>query len=219
MNKIFTGIIQELGVVVKLQVRQDAARLTVGAEKVLAGVQLGDSIAVNGVCLTVVDFSERHFTVDIMPETLRRTNLAELKPGDIVNLEPALTLGARLGGHLVSGHIDDVGRIAARHQEGNAIILRISAPPAVMKYIIPKGSIAVDGISLTVTSLEKSAFTVSVIPHTAAQTNLGQRKVNDPVNLENDLIGKYVARLLAGQEEDEKNGDISLEMLTNYGFL
>jgi len=219
VKTIFTGIIQELGIVQNLQVQQDAAKLSVRAKKILADVNLGDSIAVNGVCLTVVDFSRHHFTVDMMPETLRRTNLGQLKPGDPVNLEPALMLGGRLGGHLVSGHIDAVGKITAKYQESNAIIFRIAAPPAVMQYIIPKGSIAVDGISLTVATLEQDTFTVSVIPHTAAQTTLGKRKVNDLVNLENDLIGKYVARLLAGQREAENTGEVTLEMLSNYGFL
>lgn len=216
---MFTGIIQELGTVEKLLVQPEAAKLTVRAQKILADVQLGDSIAVNGVCLTVVDFSRYRFTVDIMPETLRRTNLGLLKQGDPVNLEPALRLGGRLGGHLVSGHIDDVGRITAKYKEGNAVIFSISAPPPVMRYLVPKGSIAIDGISLTVATLARDYFTVSVIPHTAAQTTLGQKNVNELVNLENDLIGKYVARLLAGQREAENPSGITLEKLNQYGFF
>lgn len=216
---MFTGIIEEQGIVRSLAVQQESARLTVSAQKVLEDVRLGDSIAVNGVCLTVVAFFAHEFTADMMPETLRKTNLAYLKPGDRVNLERALALGGRLGGHLVSGHVDGVGLITEKRPEGNAVIFRFQAPPGVIRYVVPKGSVAIDGISLTVADVRDDTFSVSVIPHTAAMTTLGVKKAGDKVNLENDMIGKYVDRLLTAYREDEKKSDISMEFLKASGFL
>lgn len=216
---MFTGIIEELGTVRSLTVQSEAARLTVAAHKVLTDVRIGDSIAVNGVCLTVVSFSSGEFTVDVMPETFRKTNLMQLKPGNPVNLERAMALGGRLGGHLVSGHVDGVGIISEKKTEGNAVVFRFTAPPEVLRFIIPKGSVGIDGISLTVADTAPDSFSVSVIPHTAAHTTLGKKNPGDMVNLENDLIGKYVERLLHAHRETERRDDISLEFLKANGFL
>ncbi len=216
---MFTGIVEELGLVKLLSVRVDIAQLQMYAQTVLTDVKLGDSISVNGVCLTVVSFSAREFAVDVMPETLRRSNLMELKPGDSVNLERALTLGGRLGGHLVSGHVDGVGRIAERRLEGNAVLFRFSVPSEVLRYIISKGSVAVDGISLTVADTGLDWFSVSVIPHTVSHTTLGRKREGEKVNLENDLIGKYVERLLFAQRDEKQKEDISVDFLMKTGFL
>jgi riboflavin synthase len=216
---MFTGIVEELGTVKSLSVRSESGRLSLTAQRVLSDVRLGDSIAVNGVCLTVVSFSAREFTADVMPETLRKTNLNRLRPGDPVNLERAMALGGRLGGHLVSGHIDGTGRIIERREEGNAVIFRFSTAPDVLRYIIPKGSVAIDGISLTVADLSLEGFSVSVIPHTAAMTTLGCKGEGDMVNLENDMIGKYVDRLLQIQHGDRQKEDLSMEFLKANGFL
>jgi len=216
---MFTGIVEELGLVKLLSVRVDSAQLWLTAQSVLTDVRLGDSIAVNGVCLTVVSFSAREFAVDVMPETLRRSNLMELKPGDPVNLERALALGGRLGGHLVSGHVDGIGRIAERRLEGNAVLFRFSVPSEVLRYIIPKGSVAVDGISLTVTDMGLDWFSVSVIPHTVSHTTLGRKREGEKVNLENDPIGKYVERMLFSQRDEKQKEDISMDFLKANGFL
>ncbi|MBT9139641.1 MAG: Riboflavin synthase [Dehalococcoidia bacterium] len=216
---MFTGIVEELGLVKLLSVRVGTAQLQMYAQTVLTDVKLGDSLSVNGVCLTVVSFSAREFAVDVMPETLRRSNLMELKPGDSVNLERALTLGGRLGGHLVSGHVDGVGRIAERRLEGNAVLFRFSAPSEVLRYIISKGSVAVDGISLTVADTGLDWFSVSVIPHTVSHTTLGRKREGEKVNLENDLIGKYVERLLFAQRDEKQKEDISVDFLMKTGFL
>ncbi len=216
---MFTGIVEELGLVKLLSVRVGTAQLQMYAQTVLTDVKLGDSLSVNGVCLTVVSFSAREFAVDVMPETLRRSNLMELKPGDSVNLERALTLGGRLGGHLVSGHVDGVGRIAERRLEGNTVLFRFSAPSEVLRYIISKGSVAVDGISLTVADTGLDWFSVSVIPHTVSHTTLGRKREGEKVNLENDLIGKYVERLLFAQRDEKQKEDISVDFLMKTGFL
>jgi riboflavin synthase len=215
---MFTGIIEELGKVKSLSVYSETAQLKVGAKKTLSDVRLGDSIAVNGICLTVVSFSNEEFTVDVMPETLRKTILNDLKAGRPLNLERAMMLGGRLGGHLVSGHVDGVGRIEKKRPEGNAVIFHITAPPEVLRFIVPKGSVAIDGISLTVADVTGDSFSVSVIPHTAAQTTLGSKAVGDIVNLENDMIGKYVDRLLHSYQDASKK-DINLEFLKANGFL
>jgi riboflavin synthase len=215
---VFTGIVEELGTVRSLETSGESARIKITARKVLTGSRLGDSVAVNGVCLTVSAFAGNSFTADIMPETLRKTNLLHLKAGDQVNLERALALGGRLGGHLVSGHIDGVGKVREKYNESNAIIFHFSAPAEVIRLIVPRGSVAVDGISLTVAAVERETFSVSVIPHTATETTLGYRKTGDPVNLENDLIGKYVDRLL-GAYQDTRPKDITVDFLKANGFI
>ena len=169
----------------------------------MEGIKLGDSIAVNGVCLTVTEFTSNTFIIDVMAETLKRTNLGQLRPSDRVNLERALRLGDRLGGHLVSGHIDGVGTILREEKQDIARILEISGPPSVLRYTLEKGSIAIDGISLTLVGVTDHSFTVSLIPHTAGLTTLGYKKVGDTVNLEADIIGKYVEKLLGKREMKE----------------
>jgi riboflavin synthase len=214
---MFTGIVEELAAVKSLSVRGESAKLAITAEKVLKDVRLGDSIAVNGVCLTVVSFSTREFVVDVMPETLRKTNLINLRPGDAVNLERAMALGGRLGGHLVSGHIDGTGKIIERRTEGNAVVFRFNTSAGVLRFVVSKGSIAIDGISLTVADMGLDWFSVSIIPHTASLTTLGSKGVGDMVNLENDMIGKYVDRLL-NNAQDQKE-ELSMDFLKANGFL
>jgi riboflavin synthase len=222
VNQLFTGIVEEMGQIKKIQHGTDSARLTVEGKVVLGDVKLGDSIAVNGICFTVVSYNERFFDVDVMAETLRKTNLNELKPGDRVNLERALRVGDRLGGHIVSGHIDGIGVIERQQREDIAILTTIKAPPEVMKYVIKKGSVTIDGISLTVVDCTYHNFQVSLIPHTAKLTTLGYKKAGDQVNLESDIIGKYVERLLGFKTDDKSGaskGGLSLEYLAEKGFL
>jgi riboflavin synthase len=192
---MFTGIIQEMG-----KAREnDNASLSVEATTSLDGLREGDSIAVNGTCLTVKAIGEGYFSVDTMPETLRRTSLGLLKPGNLVNLEKALTLSTPLGGHLTQGHVDATGTVASLQQEGDAILMKFHAPAQVMKYVVEKGFIAVDGISLTVVECDSSAFLVSVVKYTLSHTNLGYRELGDLVNLEVDILAKYVEKFLSQQ--------------------
>lgn len=219
---MFTGLVEELGKVRQIRQGPQSARLTIEAPIILEDVKLGDSIAVNGVCLTVTDFGGREFSVDVMAETLRRSNIGQLKLGDVVNLERALRMGDRLGGHLVSGHIDGTGRIKGQEKLDIAVVIEIEAPPQVMKYIVPKGSIAIDGISLTVVDHTKDSFRVSLIPHTGAVTTLGVKGPGAVVNLEGDMIGKYVERfvLVANQpgQVPQKNR-LTAEFLSENGFI
>ncbi|WP_425801627.1 riboflavin synthase [Desulfitobacterium sp. Sab5] len=216
---MFTGIIEELGLVADIQILPDAAYLTIEADKVLKGTQIGDSIAVNGVCLTVVKLQDTRFTVDVMSETLKKTNLAELTRGGRVNLERALQLSTRLGGHLVSGHVDGIGTIQKISKAGIAEVFEISTSPALLHFILPKGSVAIDGISLTVVQAESQFFSVSLIPHTRQETTLGLKGVGSKVNLETDLIGKYVARFLEKGSGKEEPQNLSMEFLAQHGFL
>jgi riboflavin synthase len=211
---MFTGIIEEMGSVKALRREGGAARLTIAASAVLGGTVLGDSICVNGVCLTVVHMTPQEFSADVAVETLRVTNLGDLKNGTKVNLERALQLSARIGGHLVSGHVDAVGRIREKREEGNGWRIFIDGPDSVLRYVIKKGSIAIDGISLTVADMDQSGFSIAMIPHTAKLTTLGFKSAGDRVNLEADIIGKYVERLLSGQVE----GSVDLELLKKTGF-
>jgi riboflavin synthase len=211
---MFTGIIEEMGTVKALRREAGAARLTLSAAMVLDGTALGDSICVNGVCLTVVERGKNEFSADVAVETLRVTNLGELKTGAKVNLERALQLSARIGGHLVSGHVDAVGRLREKRDEGNGWRIFFDAPKTVLRYIIKKGSIAIDGISLTVADVDRAGFSIAMIPHTARLTTLGFKAAGDSVNLESDIIGKYVERLLPGSAE----GNVSLELLRKNGF-
>lgn len=218
---MFTGLVEELGKIRAIVRGAKSVRLTVAGSKVLQDVKLGDSIAVNGTCLTVVEFGADHFTADVMPETVRSTVLAELKPGDTVNLERTLRLGDRLGGHIVSGHVDGVGTIRSKERLDNAVIVTICAPPAVMRYIIHKGSVAIDGTSLTVVEFGEDWFSVSLIPHTAALTTVGLKEVGAKVNLEGDVLGKYVEKLLglaqAGAPPSKPSG-MTMEFLQRHGF-
>jgi riboflavin synthase len=211
---MFTGIVEELGEVKVLRRDAGAARLTISASTVLDGTVLGDSICVNGVCLTVVALGKSEFSADVAVETLKVTNLGDLKNGAKVNLERALQLSSRIGGHLVSGHVDAVGRIRNKREEGNGWRIFFDAPEAVLRYVIKKGSIAIDGISLTVADVDKTGFSIAMIPHTAGLTTLGYKTAGDSVNLEADIIGKYVERLLSGRVE----GGVSMELLQKNGF-
>ena len=214
---MFTGIVEELGTVRRVLPGARAGKIVIGAHKVLEDVHIGDSIAVNGVCLTVVSASADEFTADVMPETLRKSGLGTLKAGDPVDLERAMAANGRFGGHIVSGHIDGVGRIVETRPEENAVIVTISAPPEILALIVEKGSIAIDGISLTVASLSRTTFSVSLIPHTAAQTVLLKKRAGDVVNLENDIVGKYVQKLLSGATGSQPSG-LTLEYLQANGF-
>lgn len=207
---MFTGIVDEVGRVLSAS----SKRLAITASKVLDRMENGDSIAVNGACLTVTNFDDTSFTVDIMPETLKRTNLGLLRAGDVVNLERALTLDGLLGGHLVQGHIDAVGKIASVVEDNGATIIKIEAPPEVMDYIVEKAFIAVDGVSLTVMGMRKDTFEASVVDYTLKNTTLGSRQAGDTVNLEADIIAKYVVQL------NKKEGrGITLDFLGEHGFL
>jgi riboflavin synthase len=212
---MFTGIIEELGGVKALRRDSGAARLTISASTVLDGTVLGDSICVNGVCLTVVDLSKSAFSADVAVETLNVTNLGDLKIGTKVNLERALQLSARIGGHLVSGHVDSVGLVRYKREEGNGWRIFIDTPESILRYVIKKGSIAIDGISLTVADVDKKGFSIAMIPHTAKLTTLGFKSAGESVNLEADIIGKYVERLLAGRVD----GGVSLELLRENEFI
>ena len=217
---MFTGIIEEKGSIEKVLRGGERYSLVIRAEKLLAGVKIGDSIATNGVCLTVTELGKSNFTVDVMPETMRQSNLGKLVPGDRVNLERALQLGGRVDGHLVSGHIDGCGRIKAFKPEGNAIRVEITASADILKYIILRGSIAVDGVSLTVAGLNSESFEISLIPLTRKETTLPDKKIGEELNLEGDLIGKYVARFLGSEEKpEEKRNGLSMEKLAQAGFL
>jgi riboflavin synthase len=207
---LFTGIVEEIGKISLIQPN----KLTVRAAKVLEDTGLGSSIAVNGICLTVTDFSANSFSVGIQPETLRRTSLAYLKTGDEVNLERPLVMGGRLGGHLVQGHIDDTGKIASIKQEQEAIIMRINLPQPLIRYIAVKGFIAVDGLSLTVVDLGDDSFTVSLIDFTQRNTTIGKRKVGDIVNLEVDIIAKYVESLAK-----PSTSGVTFDFLKEHGFI
>ena len=217
---MFTGIIEEVGRLERLA----GGEIAIRAEKVLEDVALGDSIAVNGICLTVTHFDAAHFTADVMPETVRRTSLAELKRGSRVNLERALTLRSRLGGHIVSGHIDGVGTIAAMQEEGNAILLTVRASDDVLRYVVEKGSVALDGISLTVARVSAADFTVSLIPHTREITNLREKRMGSRLNIETDILGKYVEKLFPGahtrgeSDAPKSAGGLTMDFLRQQGF-
>ena len=211
---MFTGIIEEVGTIKNI----GGGKIEISAEKVLEDVSLGDSISVNGICLTVVDFDNNSFKADIMPETIRRTSLIDAKKNTKVNLERALTLSARLGGHIVSGHIDGVGEIISLTEDKNALLMKIKTDKNILKYIAEKGSVALDGISLTVASVTSADFTVSLIPHTREITNLKYKRVGSVINIENDVIAKYVEKLFKN-ENNENKVSMSREFLIENGFM
>lgn len=212
---MFTGIIEEIGKVKRLQRGARSFTLEVECSLVLEGTQVGDSIATNGVCLTVTTLTGSGFTADVMPETVQRTALGELMPGSPVNLERALTLQTRLGGHLVSGHIDGTGRIADRRQDDTALWLTVEADSHLLRYIIEKGSVCLQGVSLTVARVDERSFAVSLIPHTQAATTLHSARVGDLVNIENDVIAKYVEKLYGNRHDEQP--DI-LSKMAQCGF-
>lgn len=215
---MFTGIIEEIGTVERVKRGRHSAVLTIQAETVLDGTKIGDSIAVNGICLTVTALGGGSFSADVMHETLNRSALAGLGIGTHVNLERAMRADGRFGGHIVAGHVDGVGKIRRIRRDDTAIWYTVEAAPEVLRYVVEKGSIAIDGVSLTVAAVTEADFSISAIPHTAAQTVLRERKEGDAVNLETDVIGKYVEKLLLPAPEQKENSTITREFLTRYGF-
>ncbi len=216
---MFTGIVEEMGKIVRVEKGAKSSRLTVSGDKIFSDLKLGDSVATNGVCLTVTSFSKGIFTANVMNETLKRSNLGELRQGSMVNLERAMIANGRFGGHIVSGHIDGTGVITKIEQDDIAVWYTIRADRKIMKYIIEKGSVAIDGISLTIAKVTDNDFAVSLIPHTAKETVLGYKKTGDTVNLENDVVGKYIEHFLSFKEEPEtKSSGITKEFLLKAGF-
>lgn len=215
---MFTGLVEEIGIVEFITQGSASARIMIRAKNILKGTKLGDSISTNGVCLTVTDLGRESFCVDVMPETTRNTNLKNLTKGSPVNLERALRLGDRLGGHIVSGHIDGVGTVQDFKREDNATWVTISACKKLLKYIIHRGSIAIDGTSLTVAYVDNEIFKVSIIPHTKDATTLLHKKIGEQVNLECDVIGKYVEKLAFAKKEEKKANSISIGFLKENGF-
>ena len=217
---MFTGIVEEKGMVRHMQLNGESGVLSVKAKKVLEGTKIGDSIAVNGVCLTVTSLQPDGFTADVMAETIRRSSLGSCKAGSPVNLERAMAVDGRFGGHIVSGHIDGTGVIRSMTREENAIWVSIVTSEQILHLIVEKGSICIDGISLTVAKVDEAGFQVSVIPHTGEETTLLEKAPGDPVNLENDVIGKYVERLLGinKKKKEKKESGLTMEFLEKFGF-
>lgn len=219
---MFTGIIEEVGTMKGVRRSGNTLVLDIQGKKVLEEVQLGDSIAVNGVCLTVISYDSKAFQADVMPETYRKTNLKDLKPGDPVNLERAMAANGRYGGHLVQGHVDGVGVIRSKVSNENAVVFTIELPSErIAELVLPTGSITIDGISLTVVQADHKEVTVSIIPHTLSLTVLGHKAEGDTVNIECDIIGKYVKHLLNFKEESKQGnqGSLTEETLQKYGFI
>lgn len=212
---MFTGIIEEIGKIQSIQKGSNSAILSVQASEIMEDIRPGDSIALNGVCLTVTSISRNGFTADVMHETLNRSSLGNLRTGSPVNLERAMSVNSRFGGHFVSGHIDGTGTVSNIRRDDNAIWYTIKSPQPILHYIIEKGSITIDGISLTVARVYEDGFSVSIIPHTAFSTTLSSRRVGDAVNLENDCICKYVERLMS---KESQTSNITAEFLTKHGF-
>ena len=214
---MFTGIIEEVGTIQRIERGARSSRLTISGDVIFSDLKLGDSVAVDGICLTASAIDRKAFSADVMPETLSRTALGTLRPGSFVNLERAMAVNGRFGGHMVSGHIDGTGKIAQRQIDDNAVLVRIEADPSILRYVIAKGSIAIDGISLTIAAVDELGLSVSIIPHTGSETTLLSKRTGDLVNLENDLIGKYVERLLLPRGETSKPS-ITYEFLVEHGF-
>ena len=212
---MFTGIVEELGEIVSIERQGVSGTIRIRAKKVLEGTKVGDSIAVNGICLTVTSMQDGMFTADVMAETIRRSSLAQAMAGDKVNLERAMAADGRFGGHIVSGHIDGIGTIRSYRREENAVWVTIETKPEILRLIVEKGSICIDGISLTVAGVTEDAFSVSIIPHTGEETTLLRHEPGAQVNLENDVVGKYVERLMsfAGAESQTRNSGMTMELL------
>ena len=215
---MFTGIVEEKGKIRYIQLGGESGVLSVKAKKVLQGTKIGDSIAVDGVCLTVTSLQPDGFTADVMTETMRRSSLGSCKAGSQVNLERAMAADGRFGGHIVSGHIDGTGVVRSMVREENAIWVSIETSPQILRLIVEKGSICIDGISLTVAKVDEAGFQVSVIPHTGEETTLLEKVPGNLVNLENDVIGKYVEKLLGLNEKEKKESGITMEFLEKFGF-
>jgi len=218
---MFTGLIEEVGVITSVTRKGNSAQITVKAGRILQDTKLGDSISTNGVCLTVTEKTSNTFTVDVMPETMNRTNLKNFKYGSKVNLERALRVGDRLDGHMVSGHVDGLGKIANYLKEDNAVWITVEADKSLLKYIIEKGSIAIDGTSLTVAYVDDRSFKVSIIPHTGEATTLLDKKIGDHVNLECDMVGKYIEKFIKYEEDksEESNSNLNEDFLRQNGFM
>jgi len=214
---MFTGIIEEIGTIIGIERTTKSCKLTINAKKIVDDCKIGDSIAVNGACLTVTGRSDNAFTADVMAETLRRTNLEYLKTGDKVNLERSLRPTDRLGGHIVAGHIDDIGKIISLVPEGIATLMNVSVSENITKYIAVKGSICVDGVSLTVTEVTDNGFGVSLIPFTKEITTLGLKRIGDMVNIEVDMLARYIERIMMAYRIEKK--EISEEFLREHGFV
>lgn len=215
---MFTGIIEEIGSVASISRGADRAKLSICADRIFSDLKIGDSVAVNGVCLTAAEISGKTFTADVMNETFSRSDLAELKKGSRVNLERAMPANGRFGGHIVSGHVDGMGTIISVRRDGNAVWYDISAGQPIMRYIVEKGSATIDGVSLTVARLNADGFSVSVIPHTSEETILSEKKCGDKVNIENDIIAKYVEKLMDKKEEKSPESNITMEFLGKFGY-
>jgi len=215
---MFTGLIEEKGTIESLTKKGNSAQIKIKADEVLKTAKIGDSISTNGVCLTVTEKTSKTFTVDVMPETMNRSNLRNLKYGSTVNLERALKVGDTLDGHMVSGHVDGVGIVSDYRKDDNAVWMSVKADKNVLKYLVEKGSIAIDGTSLTVAYVDDRSFKVSIIPHTGESTTLLDKKVGDEVNLECDMVGKYIEKLISFKEENKDQG-INTEFLKNNGFM
>jgi riboflavin synthase len=215
---MFTGLIEDIGSVRDIRIGAEQAVLSVTTSLPMAELKLGESVAINGVCLTVTTFGNGHFSADVSPETLTCSSLGELKPGSPVNLERALKLSDRLGGHLVTGHVDGMAEVVERRLDGNAWRFSFKAGPELCALLVDKGSVAVDGISLTVNEVAAETFSLAVIPHTLEMTNLKERKVGDQVNVETDLIGKYIAKF-TGNAGAKKQQGVTLDTLAKHGFL
>ena len=215
---MFTGIVEEVGKIKKIERNTVSAKLSIEADKVLQEVKEGDSIAVNGICLTVTYFTKNSFTADVMHETMNRTTLGKLKENSPVNLERALSVMGRFGGHMVSGHIDGRGKIVGIEKDDNAVLFTIETTEKILRYIVEKGSIAINGISLTVARVDRKNFTVSVIPHTLRVTSLGSFQKGDEVNLENDIVGKYIEKLLGLSCPEKKESTLTMDFLIKNGF-
>lgn len=219
---MFTGIIEEQGIISNIAKGKNSATLFIKCKKVLEGTKVGDSIAVNGVCLTVTTIGNGEYTADIMHETLNRSSLGQLKKGDYVNLERAMAADGRFGGHIVSGHIDGTGNISDIYEDDNAVWYTIKASKDILRYIVEKGSVAIDGISLTVAYADEQGFKVSTIPHTRKETNLSGKNAGSIVNLECDIIGKYVEKLINFSDDDYSEGkksNITEKLLAENGFI
>jgi riboflavin synthase len=216
---MFTGIIEEIGELVAIQRGTKSVVLTIKADKIVTDTRTGDSISTNGVCLTAVEIGKDYFKADVMHETVDRSSLGQLSKGSKVNLERAMRADGRFGGHMVAGHIDGTGEITDITKDDNAVWYKITTKPEIMRYIIEKGSIAIDGISLTVAKVAKSDFSVSIIPHTLGQTTLALRKKGDKVNLENDMVGKYIEKFLINDKEQTNKSKIDKSFLITNGFM
>ena len=216
---MFTGIVEEVGTISRIDRGASFCHLTVHATKILDNCKEGDSISVNGICLTVTHLNQDTFVADVMAETMRRTNLENLKVSDGVNLERSLRVSDRLGGHIVAGHVDGVGNIVELKSEDIATLMTVSLSPPLMKYIAVKGSVCVDGVSLTVTDISSSSFQVSLIPFSKENTTLGLKRVGDPVNIEVDMLARYLERLISYDEEHKSSNNIDQEFLRKHGFM